>query len=70
MFLNNFNIHLGDIPKLRLAIELAKSICIKLVHQFISGNDENRQNKKNKCKFEGFKFKIDDEVFETKLTEC
>ena len=33
------------------------------------GNVKNRQNSENLCKFEDFKLKIDDEEFETKLTE-
>ena len=58
-----------EIPNLRLAVKLAKETCIKLVHQFIFGNDESRKDRENLCNFKGFKFKIDGEEFGNELTE-
>ena len=57
---------LGDAPNLRIVIKTAKPDYIKLVHQFIFGNDKNWQNQENLCKFAGFKLKIYDE--DSKLT--
>ena len=61
--------YLKDIPNLKIAIKSAKPGCINLVYQFIFDNDKNRQNRENLHKFEGFKFKVDDENIETELTE-
>ena len=55
------------IPALKSLIKLAKLNCIKLVHKFIFDCDNNRQNRANLCKFEGFKFEISNMEFEGKL---
>ena len=49
---------LGDIPNLRLAIKSAEPTFIKLVHEFIFGNDKNRQNRENVLKFEALNLKL------------
>ena len=61
--------YLESILNLKLAIKMAKPDCIKVVHQFIFDSNKNRQDRENLRKFEGFKFKIDDEEFEIKLTD-
>ena len=59
--------NLEQILTLNSPIKVAKSDCIKLMHKFIFDCDKNRQNRTNLRKFEGFKFKIDDMEFDTKL---
>ena len=61
--------YLKNIQNLKLLIKLVKPECIKLILKFIFNRDKSKQNHKKLYKFEGFKFKVDDRDFETKLTE-